>query len=586
MIHRRVLTACTAAALAAAAMFSPGPCFANDTCATASALALDAPVAGTNAGATDDYRLPGSSCFDGAGQMPTPATGADSVYTFVAPAGGHYSFRVTDHASSSDLVVYASTRCPGPALPATVTTCIGAGNRRSTGPAEEVYCIPLAESEMVWVYVDQAMEAPGSSFVLEANACRREVEPNDVPEEEVLEGQGAGLTCSDEGSIDPPGDVDFWALGALIADARVFTLIDGVSTDATDFDLRVTTALDTLEYDDLNNDVEYGANSPNVGGSPLDGEEAFLRVTYNDPLVPAEPYRLYTTIQPPLASASAESEPNNAPATADAAPNHYYRGTLPGPAPSSDVDFYAFEALAGELYHVGLDGDPLRDNTPINPRLELVAADGSTVLREINDGSAASSPCVGCVGTLEAETPFAPAEGLIYRIPADGTYYVRVSIGNVSPLPDGAGDYLLSIARDCEPSLDPAVDDDGDSVVNADDCAPLTPGVFHAPLEIENLRILGDKETVEWDSAVPGAGEDTVHDLLRGVLEDLPVSGVESEMCLLPDSPPTFVVDPDVPPLGGGFYYIVRGHNECGDGTFGFATSGEERVPEGPNGCP
>jgi hypothetical protein len=356
----------------------------------------------------------------------------------------------------------------------------------------------------------------------------------------------------------------------------------------------VTDALDTLEYDDLNNDTEYGENSPNVAGTPLEEEEEaflhgdegfFLRVTYKDPLIPAEPYRLYTTIQPPIDSASAETEPNDGFGTADSSLNGYYLGNLPGPAPSSDVDFYSFAALAGELVHIGLDGDPLRDLTPINPKLELLDMDGTTVLREINDGSAASSDCVACE-SLDAVTPFSPGEGLVYRIPADGTYYVRVSIGNVSPLADGAGDYLLSIANNCEASLDPAADDDGDGVVNADDCAPLTPGTFNQPLEIENLRVLADKETVEWDSAVPGGGADTVHDLVRGIIADLPVSGALTETCLLPDSPPTFVVDPEIPEPGSGFYYIVRGHNECGDGTFGFATTGEERLPEGPNGCP
>jgi hypothetical protein len=193
---------------------------------------------------------------------------------------------------------------------------------------------------------------------------------------------------------------------------------------------------------------------------------------------------------------------------------------------------------------------------------------------------------MGCVGSLDAETPFSPAEGLVHRVRADGTYYVRVTIGNVSPFSDGAGDYLLSIARDCQASLDPGVDDDGDGVFNGEDCAPLIPGVFHAPLEIENVRVHGDKQTIEWDSAVPGGGPDTVHDLLRGILDDLPVSGAVTEQCLLPDSPPTFYVDADEPAPSSGFYYIVRGHNECGDGSFGFTSDGEPREPDGPNACP
>lgn len=557
----------------------------GDTCSTATTLTLGAPVAGTNVDAADDYRLFGAGCFAGAGQLPSQATGADATYRFVAPADGDYSVRVHDYAPSSNLVLYVGADCPSGAPPAEVGSCLAAANRRVAGPAEEVFCLSLAADEAVWIFVDEATPGGGSDFIVEVDECRREVEPNDVPEEEVLEGQGAGLTCNDEGSIDPPGDLDYWALGALIEDARVFSLIDGVATDTTDFDLRVTTELDTLEYDDLNNDVDYGVNSPNVGGTPLVGEEAFLRVSYNDPFIAAEPYRLYTTVQPPLATATPESEPNDDPTTANGATHTYFYGILSGSAPSTDVDVYAVPVSTGSLLHIGLDGDPLRDGTPINARVELLSTDGVTVLREVNDGSASSSGCVGCMGTLEAETPFAPSEGMVYRIAESGTYYIRVTIGSVSPFSDGAGDYLLSVAADCEPVLDPAVDHDGDEVATGEDCAPLIPGTFHQPLEIENVRF-PNPETIAWDSAVPAAGEDTVHDLVRGVVADLPVAGEVSEVCLLPDSPPTFVVDPDVPAPDEAFYYVVRGHNECGDGTFGYATDGEERLPEGPNGCP
>jgi hypothetical protein len=248
------------------------------------------------------------------------------------------------------------------------------------------------------------------------------------------------------------------------------------------------------------------------------------------------------------------------------------------------VDVYSFQADAGDLVHVGLDGDPLRNETPVNVQMAILDA-GGAVLRAVNDGSASSSTASGA-GSLEALTPFSPSEGMVFRIPSTGTYFVQVSIGNASPQPDGAGDYLLSIARNCQAALDPAVDEDGDGFVNADDCAPLTPGVFAPPSEVTNLRILADTETIEWDSAVPPAGLDTVHDLTRGQVEDLPVTGQLTEICLLADSPPTFVVDTDVPAPGTAFYYVVRGHNTCGDGTFGFDSDGNEREAEGPNGCP
>ena len=38
------------------------------------------------------------------------------------------------------------------------------------------------------------------------------------------------------------------------------------------------------------------------------------------------------------------------------------------------------------------------------------------------------------------------------------------------------------------------------------------------------------------------------------------------------------------PPEGDGNYYLIRGRNACGAGTYGFATGGAERVPGAP--CP
>jgi hypothetical protein len=215
--------------------------------------------------------------------------------------------------------------------------------------------------------------------------------------------------------------------------------------------------------------------------------------------------------------------------------------------------------------------------------MALVDSSGN-VLRTVNDGSASSSIASGA-GTLEAVTPFSPSEGMIYRVIHSGTYYVRVSIGNVSPTPNGAGDYLLSIAHACQPSIDPQVDTDGDGTINAEDCAPLTPGVFVVPPEAENLRVHADKETWEWDSLAPAAGDDTVHHFIRGVIADLPVAGQPSEICLLWDDPATSFVDTDVPEVGQGFYYLASGHNNCGDGTYGFTTDGDERVSDGPNQC-
>src|SRR5205085_7001299 len=42
-----------------------------------------------------------------------------------------------------------------------------------------------------------------------------------------------------------------------------------------------------------------------------------------------------------------------------------------------------------------------------------------------------------------------PAEGIAYRVPTTGNYFVRVMIGTTSTGITGAGDYLLSISKNC-----------------------------------------------------------------------------------------------------------------------------------------
>ena len=88
----------------------------------------------------------------------------------------------------------------------------------------------------------------------------------------------------------------------------------------------------------------------------------------------------------------------------------------------------AVEAADGvsDLIFLSLDGDPLRNNTPINAKLELLDQSGN-VLVTVDDGNSTSSTNTSS-GSLTAKFPFSPAEALVYRTMVDGTYYARVSI--------------------------------------------------------------------------------------------------------------------------------------------------------------
>ncbi|HKQ04255.1 MAG TPA: C25 family cysteine peptidase, partial [Blastocatellia bacterium] len=410
----------------------------NDTCASATALSLFTPVDGTTVAASNDYQLSGSTCFTGIGQTASTAAGRDVVYSFTAPSADTYSFRVTNYSTDANLVLYAASTCPTGPAPITVSTCLAAANRDSSSSSEEIACLSLTNGQQIYLFVDENGLTEGSTFTIEATRCVKEVEPNNTP------ATANQAVFGIEGAINAAGDIDFFSLGTPAANSRVFAMIDAVASNSIDYDMRVTTATDTLEFDDFDNDTPFGQLAPNVAGTPTTGAATYLRVSHFSATGAFEPYRLYAVVQPPSAQATAESEPNNNAVNADSAANNYFSGTLSGPAPSTDVDYYSFTAAAGTLIFLSLDCDPARDNTPIDGKLELLDSSGTNVLVAVNDGSSTSSTTSGA-GSLTSPTPNSPAEGLVYRVRTSGTYYARVSIGINSANPIGAGDYLLSV---------------------------------------------------------------------------------------------------------------------------------------------
>ncbi len=119
-------------------------------------------------------------------------------------------------------------------------------------------------------------------------------------------------------------------------------------------------------------------------------------------------------------------------------------------------------------------------------------------------------------------------------------------------------------------------DADADAAGDACDCAPADPT---ASGEVSGLVFGADRTTLSWDSAVPGAGSGTVHDVVRGEgLAELPVGSGGQEACLAKGLAASSATDPDLPVAGGGFWYLVRGRNVCGAGTYGFRSDGTERT--------
>jgi hypothetical protein len=530
----------------------------NDRCVDATSLLPSVPVTGSTVAALDDTRLPsGTGCFAGIGQSPSIAGGSDVAYRFVAPEAGRYSFRVGGYDTAGNVVLYVASDCPVGAPPALVSGCLGAANR-STAYPEEVSCLPLAAGQTVYVYVDEHATTSGSPFTLEANRCTPESEPDGTPD-------SAGETaCGVEGSIAPAGDADFYSLGIPVSGSRVFALVDGAAANSTDFDLRVTTGADTLEYDDFNNDLPFGSASPNVSGTRLTGTPSYLRVSHYSPAAQAEPYRLYASIQPSSSRATPEVEPNDILASAGSGVNDYYAGALSG---TTDVDLFSFSAANGELLQIGLDLDPGRDNTSFNGSLALLDATGATLVL-VNDPSFASSNAAGA-GSLTASTPYSPGEALVYRVRVTGSYYAKVAWSSGTP-----GDYLLSIAHNCR--VAPPADGDGDGVSDAADCAPADPAAWAVPGDAAGLVFAAGSSLLQWSAPAAPGGTSVRYDLLRSPS----AASFQSPTCLAADTTATSASDSTAP--GVIFYYLVRSENVCG-ANLGTRSDG---TPRAAGSCP
>jgi hypothetical protein len=149
---------------------------------------------------------------------------------------------------------------------------------------------------------------------------------------------------------------------------------------------------------------------------------------------------------------------------------------------------------------------------------------------------------------------------------------------------DGAGDPGVP-ANACPVAVDncPAIpnadqaDADVDGVGDLCDCAPDDGGSYALPVEVGTLHLNADKTTVTWPSAAPGAGSGTVHQLLRGDLDELPVGDQPSETCVADAEPGTSAADPLVPATNQGFWYLVRSRNACGLSTYGVRSNGHPR---------
>jgi glucose/arabinose dehydrogenase len=155
------------------------------------------------------------------------------------------------------------------------------------------------------------------------------------------------------------------------------------------------------------------------------------------------------------------------------------------------------------------------------------------------------------------------------------------SFGAVTDLENGPDGllYIVSISAGQIFRIGPRAgffpDADGDGVNDACDCGTTDPFAYGVPGEIARQRILGvPPYTVFWDRQTGAAGPGTTTTIVSGPVSGLRASGGYAAACdLAAGVAGTSFNDPrPAPPIGEAYYYLVRGQNGCGQGTFGDGT--------------
>jgi hypothetical protein len=118
---------------------------------------------------------------------------------------------------------------------------------------------------------------------------------------------------------------------------------------------------------------------------------------------------------------------------------------------------------------------------------------------------------------------------------------------------------------------------DGDACTDGDVCGGgvCTSGsTISAPPETASLNVAADKETYSWSAATFA----TSYAVVRGSLGALPLGpGGGDEVCF-DDLPGPSLPDSTVPAPNTGFWYLSRGENSCGNGSYGQQSNGTPRL--------
>ena len=121
-----------------------------------------------------------------------------------------------------------------------------------------------------------------------------------------------------------------------------------------------------------------------------------------------------------------------------------------------------------------------------------------------------------------------------------------------------------------------AEDFDRDGVGLLADCNDADPAVRAVPSEVAGLAVTKAPGGTElgWVSQASSAGQGTTYDLVSGWLSELLASrSYSGAYCLKNEqAAPPYTDTHPAPPVGDGYYYLIRGDNVCGTSTYGNAS--------------
>jgi hypothetical protein len=142
---------------------------------------------------------------------------------------------------------------------------------------------------------------------------------------------------------------------------------------------------------------------------------------------------------------------------------------------------------------------------------------------------------------------------------------------------NGCTDDSCNPALGCVHANNTAACNDGNPCTVGDTCGAgvcVSGPTVTSPPETQNVVVAADKATYSWTAAAFA----TQYDVVRGSTAAFPVGpGGGDEVCF-DNLPGTTFNDLTVPAPGAGFWYLSRGENACGIGTFGTQTGGSPRI--------